>query len=85
MRYKIRIERKAIKKLKKVPQPYYNNLKTAILKLAHNPRPESCRKLKGRDAYRIRVSNYRVIYEIHDEVLLILVITVGHRSDVYRQ
>lgn len=83
MKYNIRIEKNAIKQLKKVPPPYYNNIKAAILKLAHNPRPERCRKLKGRDAYRIRISNYRVIYEIHDDILLILVITIGHRQDVY--
>ena len=53
--------------------------------LADEPRPPRVRKLAGmRDTYRVRVGDYRVIYEIHDDVLLVLVIDVGHRRDVYR-
>ena len=48
------------------------------------PRPPDVKKLKGRDAWRIRVGDYRVIYEIHDRVLQIIVITVGHRREIYR-
>jgi mRNA interferase RelE/StbE len=48
------------------------------------PRPADVKKLKGRDAWRIRVGDYRVIYEIHDRVLQIIVITVGHRREIYR-
>jgi mRNA interferase RelE/StbE len=52
--------------------------------LERNPRPPDVQKLKGRDAWRIRVGDYRVIYEIHDRVSQIIVITVGHRWEVYR-
>jgi mRNA interferase RelE/StbE len=52
--------------------------------LETNPRPADVKKLKGRDAWRIRVGDYRVIYEIHGRVLQILVITVGHRREIYR-
>jgi mRNA interferase RelE/StbE len=52
--------------------------------LESNPRPPDVKKLKGRNAWRIRVGDYRVIYEIHDRELHILVITVGHRREVYR-
>lgn len=52
--------------------------------LIRNPRPPGIKKLKGKDAYRIRVGDYRVIYEIHDKVLVVLVVSVGHRRDVYR-
>ena len=52
--------------------------------LETDPRPADVKKLKGRDAWRIRVGDYRVIYEIYDRVLRILVITVGHRREVYR-
>jgi mRNA interferase RelE/StbE len=48
--YRVRIERKAQKKLSKIPEPYYSNLKIAILELGNNPRPPGCKKLKGRDA-----------------------------------
>lgn len=81
--YKVRIERKAQKKLSKIPEPYYSNLKTAILELGENPRPQGYIKLKGREGYRIRVANYRIIYEIQDNVLLVDVIDLGHRKDIY--
>ena len=52
--------------------------------LEENPRPSGCKKLKGRDnTYRIRVGDYRIVYEVHDAVLFVLVIGVGHRSKVY--
>lgn len=81
--YNIQIGRKAQKKLAKIPSPYYSNIKTAILHLANEPRPDGCKKLKGRDAYRLRIADYRVIYEIKDDVLLVLVIDLGHRNDIY--
>jgi mRNA interferase RelE/StbE len=81
--YKVRIERKAQKKLIKIPEPYYSNIKAAILDLGRDPRPIGCKKLKGRDGYRIRVSDYRIIYEIQDNVLLVDVIDLGHRKDIY--
>jgi mRNA interferase RelE/StbE len=71
------------KKLSKIPEPYYSNLKTAILDLGNNPRPSGCKKLKGRDGYRIRVADYRIIYEIQDGILLVDVINLGHRKDIY--
>lgn len=81
--YNVKLERKAIKKLAKIPSPYYSNLKTAILNLGHDPRPKGCKKLKGRDAFRIRVADYRVIYEIQDDFLLVQIINLGHRKDIY--
>lgn len=81
--YRVQIERKTQKKLAKIPSPYYVNIKTAILNLADNPRPPGCKKLKGRTAFRIRIADYRVIYEIQDDFLLILVIDLGHRKDIY--
>ena len=81
--YKVQIERKAQKKLRKIPSPYYEPIKTAILNLAREPRPDGCKKLKGREAFRIRIADYRVIYEIHDAILLVQVIDLGHRKDIY--
>ena len=81
--YKVRVERKAQKKLSKIPEPYYSNIKTAILDLGNDPRPSGCNKLKGRDGYRIRVADYRIIYEILDDILLVDVINLGHRKDIY--
>lgn len=81
--YKVQLERKTQKKLAKILPPYYTNIKIAFLDLADDPRPNWCIKLKGRDAYRIRVADYRVIYEIHDDVLLVQVIDLGHKKDIY--
>ena len=52
--------------------------------LETQPRPADVKKLKGRDAWRIRVGDYRVIYEINDRALHVIIVTVGHRREVYR-
>ncbi len=53
------------------------------MELAFDPRPSGCKKLKGRNAYRIRIGDYRAIYDIIDNKLIITVINVAHRKDVY--
>ncbi len=83
MDYQIHINKTAIKALEKVPEPFYSNIKTAIYQLAKNPRPNGYIKLKGRNAFRIRVGNYRIIYEIIDKELIIEIINLGHRKDIY--
>ena len=62
---------------------HYSAIKKQIYDLADNPRPQGYKKLKGRKGYRIRVGNYRIIYEIFDEILLIDVIDLGHRKEIY--
>ena len=57
---------------------------SAIRALADDPRPVGCKKLAGRLAWRIRIGAYRVIYEIQDKQLLVIVVAVGHRKEVYR-
>jgi mRNA interferase RelE/StbE len=83
MAYNVTLKKRAIKALEKINEPYYFNIKEAIYNLADNPRPTGYKKLKGRDAYRIRVADYRIIYEILDSILLVDVIDLGHRKDVY--
>ena len=83
MAYKITLKKQAIKALEKINEPYYSNIKEAIYSLADNPRPKGYRKLKGRDGYRIRVADYRIIYDIFDDVLMIDVINLGHRKNIY--
>ncbi len=82
--YKVRIERKVQKKLVRVREPYYSKIKTAILDLGKDPRPTGYKKLKGRPAYRIRVAHFRIIYEIQDSIMLVDIIDLGHRKDVYQ-
>ena len=81
--YKVTLKRSAIKALETILNPYYARIKEAIYALADEPRPKGCKKLKGRDGYRIRVADYRIIYHIFDEILLVDVIDVGHRKDIY--
>ena len=79
-------------KIEPAPRKFLDNLDAqtsrritqTIHKLSSNPRPRGCKKLKGRDAYRIRVGDYRVVYEIYDDVLVILVVRVAHRREVYQ-
>ena len=85
MPYQILIEKTARKEIQKINQADQVSIVQAIQALAENPRPTGCKKLKGREAWRIRAGNYRVIYEIQDNILVITVITVGHRRDVYKK
>jgi mRNA interferase RelE/StbE len=81
--YEIRITKTAQKQLDKLPGSVAGILFDTILSLADNPRPFGCKKLKGRDGYRIRKGNYRVLYDIYDKVLVIEVIAIGNRKDIY--
>ncbi len=83
MAYIITIKPRAIKSLEKINDPFYSKIKEAIYSLGNDARPEGFKKLKGRDGYRIRVSDYRIIYEIHDNILLIDIIDLGHRKKIY--
>lgn len=83
MKYQLTIKPKALKALEKINEPAYTNIKAAIYNLAENPRPIGYKKLKGREGYRIRVGDYRVIYNIFDKVLTIDVVNLGHRKDIY--
>jgi len=82
MKYSILIERYAQKQIMKLDKKMIPVIKTAIADLADNPRPNGYKKLKGEDAYRIRIGDYRVIYEIDDDMTMVTVISVGHRKDL---
>ncbi len=85
MKYKLLIERAAQKGLSKISHREQDRIIAAIQNLTDNPRPSNVKKLTGRDAWRMRVGNYRVIYEIHDDTLIVLVVHIGHRKDIYRK
>ena len=82
--YKVEFAKSVRKDFKKIPQLEVGKILNAIFELAKDPRPPSSKKLKGEKLYRIRIGNYRVIYEIQDERLLVSVIKLGHRKDVYK-
>ena len=73
----------AVRSLRKIDRPLRERIQGAIALLASDPRPPSARPLKGRPGLRVRVGDYRIIYTIRDDVLLVVVITVGHRREVY--
>lgn len=81
--YTIILAFKAQKQLDKFSDHIATPILEAIANLAEDPRPSGCKKLKGRDGYRIRTGNYRIIYEIFDTDLVIDVVAVGHRKDIY--
>ena len=83
MTYRVSLKKRAVKALEHINEPYYSNIKEAIYELADEPRPQGYKKLKGREAYRIRVADYRIIYEIFDNELIVDVIDLGHRKDIY--
>ncbi len=83
MKYNVRVEQAAEKQLVKLPKNEIQRIRITVLALADNPRPNGYKKLKGRDAYRVRVGNYRIIYEINEGILLVLVIAIGHRKEIY--
>ena len=84
MSYTVEILRSAQKQLAAIDRQDQPRIISAIRTLANEPRPPGCKKLTGRPAWRIRVGVYRVIYEIHDNRLLVLVVAIGHRREVYR-
>lgn len=81
--YKIEISETAAKQLDKLPRKISDELIEVIRSLAQNPRPHGYKKLQGRKGYRVRKGNYRVIYDIYDKILLIDIIAVGHRKNIY--
>ena len=62
---------------------FVTRIEDKMMELEQDPRPAGCKKLKGRDDYRIRIGDYLVIYEIQDGKLIVTVITIGHRREVY--
>ncbi len=81
--YKISITKTAQKQLDKLTDSVAGILIEAIQDLTFNPRPHRCKKLKGRNAYRIRRGDFRVIFEISDRILTVEVIAIGDRKDIY--
>lgn len=82
--YTVKLAKRAEKQLDKLPDNVVGPILTAIAGLTTNPRPLGCKKLKGRNGYRIRVGDYRVIYEVIDFLLVVDVVDLGHRREVYR-
>jgi mRNA interferase RelE/StbE len=81
----VRFAPSALKELENLPNSVVARIRAVVGELAREPRPRGCKKLQGEeDTYRIRVGDYRVIYEVHDDQVIVLIIRVRHRKDAYR-
>ncbi len=75
----------AARQLRKLDHTARRRVQAAVELLADQPRPPGAKKLVGGDGeWRVRTGDYRIVYEIHDQVLVVLVIAIGHRRDIYR-
>ena len=82
--YKVIFTKSVKKDFRKIPKLEVSKILNEIAYLAKNPRSSKTKKLKGEKLYRLRVGNYRVIYDNKDNLMLIFVVKLGHRSDIYR-
>lgn len=86
MTYRVEFSKRAVNQLKSLSRYVQVRLKPAIDGLAEEPRPDGVVKLKGEEnAYRVRVGDYRIVYEVRDNVLLVLIVKIGHRREIYRK
>ena len=83
-KYTVYITKTVQKQIAKLPDNIADRIEAKMLKLEDEPRPQEAKKLKGRDAYRIKVGDYRFIYDVQDEILTVEVLKVAHRKDIYK-
>lgn len=84
--YSIQVSSSAEKSLKKLPKGDLLKVTQMIQKLAIDPFPKGCRKLQGEeDVFRVRWGTYRVIYQVEGKKLIVLILKIGHRKDIYRE
>jgi mRNA interferase RelE/StbE len=82
--YELVFRKSVAKDLRAFPKQEVKRIMQRIRSLADDPRPAGCEKLSGQERYRVRQGSYRIIYEIDDARLIVLIVRVGHRRDVYR-
>ena len=85
VRYNIEINKSAGKELKKIKGKDQERIIERIRGLATNPRPPGSKKLSGEEKHRIRQGDYRILYQIFDDIVLVVVIKIGHRRDVFKK
>ena len=86
MAYTVELKPAAVRDLKAIPERDRKRIKTRIDALAENPRPHGVKALQGGESYlRLRVGDYRILYTVLDQVLLVVVIRIGNRREAYRR
>lgn len=83
--YRVEVRPAASRSLRKLDPEIRPRIQGAIELLAQDPRPPASRPLRGRPGYRVRVGDYRIIYTVADDVLLVVVVALGHRREIYRE
>ena len=84
-RYSIEFAKSVRKDLRKLAKPEVKKILATIDGLAEKPRPPGSKKLTIENLYRVRVGNYRILYEIHDDRLIVLIVKTGHRKEIYKK
>lgn len=84
MSYAVEILPVAVREIRKLPADAQRRVQAVIELLREQPRPPAARKLTGRPEWRVRTGNYRVLYRIEDERLIVVVVSAGHRREIYR-
>jgi len=84
MRFEVILPKSVEKQLDRLPNNVTGRILRRLSGLETNPRPADVKKLKGREVWRIRIGDYRMIYEINDSASQIIVVTIGHRREIYR-
>ena len=86
MTHRVEVAPAALRQLRKLDPPARRRVQAAIELLADQPRPSGAEKLVGGEGeWRVRTGGYRIVYEVHDDVLVVLVVAVGHRRDIYER
>jgi mRNA interferase RelE/StbE len=85
MAYAIEFVPSAAKEFAKLPKKERQRVGETIDDLAEQPRPRGAEKLAGVDAWRVRVGDYRIVYEVRDRTLVVLVLAIGHRREIYKR
>src|SRR5712691_12050561 len=83
--YRVEVQRSAQRDLDRLSTTLFDRISTRLTALAQEPRPPGAEKLAGLEAFRIRVGDYRVVYEVDDSARVVIVTRVRHRRDVYRK
>jgi mRNA interferase RelE/StbE len=82
--YRITIRKSAVRELEDIPQRDLQRVVKRVRSLAKDPRPHGSQKLSGKEQYRIRQGDYRIVYSVEDKDSLIDIVKVGHRREIYR-
>jgi mRNA interferase RelE/StbE len=84
-RYKLVFRKSVARDMRRIPNRDLRRILCAIDALSEEPRPAGVEKLSGQERYRVRQGEYRVVYEIKDDAVIVVVVKIGHRKDVYRR